>query len=60
MNEWYHYALLIVVGFAVGLIIVFKPKMKMIEVQGQLSGKYLWLSIVFAIYEGFINAELGF
>ncbi len=56
--------ILAIVMIAVVLIIIFKPKMKLIEMQERLTGKYLWLSIIvfffFGIYGGFINAGLGF
>ncbi|MEX0361245.1 MULTISPECIES: sulfite exporter TauE/SafE family protein [Flagellimonas] len=56
--------ILAMVMLAVVLIIIFKPKLKLEEMQERLTGKYLWLSIVvfffFGIYGGFINAGLGF
>ncbi|MEO1485341.1 MAG: sulfite exporter TauE/SafE family protein [Bacteroidota bacterium] len=56
--------ILAMVMLAVVLIIIFKPKMRMEEMQERLTGKYLWLGIVvfffFGIYGGFINAGLGF
>lgn len=56
--------ILAMVMMAVVLVIIFKPKMKLMEMQERLTGKYLWLSIVvfffFGIYGGFINAGLGF
>lgn len=56
--------ILAMVMLAVVLIIIFKPKMKLVEMQERLTGKYLWLSILvfffFGIYGGFINAGLGF
>jgi len=49
---------------AVVLIIIFKPKMKIFDIQERLTGKHLWIAIVafffFGIYGGFINAGLGF
>ncbi len=49
---------------AVVLIIIFKPKMKLAEMQERITGKYLWIGIgaffLFGIYGGFINAGLGF
>ena len=49
---------------AVVLIIIFKPKMKLAEMQERLTGKYLWIGMIafflFGIYGGFINAGLGF
>ncbi|MEM9078653.1 MAG: sulfite exporter TauE/SafE family protein [Bacteroidota bacterium] len=56
--------ILAMVMIAVVLIIIFKPKMKLEEMEERLTGKYLWLGIVvfffFGIYGGFINAGLGF
>ena len=56
--------ILAIIMVAVVLIIIFKPKMRLEEMQERLTGKYLWLSIVvfffFGIYGGFINAGLGF
>ncbi|MDC6364861.1 MULTISPECIES: sulfite exporter TauE/SafE family protein [Flavobacteriaceae] len=56
--------ILAMVMLAVVLIIIFKPKMRMEEMEERLTGKYLWWSIVvfffFGIYGGFINAGLGF
>lgn len=56
--------ILAIVMITVVLIIIFKPKMRLEEMQERLTGKYLWLSIVvfffFGIYGGFINAGLGF
>lgn len=49
---------------AVVLLIIFKPKMKLAEMQERVTGKYLWIGIavffLFGIYGGFINAGLGF
>ncbi|WP_445384886.1 sulfite exporter TauE/SafE family protein [Robiginitalea sp. IMCC44478] len=56
--------ILAIIMVVVVLIIVFKPKMKVAELQERLSGKYLWLSIIafffIGIYGGFINAGIGF
>lgn len=56
--------ILAIIMVAVVLIIIFKPKMRLEEMQERLTGKYLWLSILafffFGIYGGFINAGLGF
>ena len=56
--------ILAIIMVIVVLIIVFKPKMKVAELQERLSGKYLWLSILafffIGIYGGFINAGIGF
>ncbi|MFD2098445.1 sulfite exporter TauE/SafE family protein [Flagellimonas iocasae] len=55
--------ILAIVMIAVILIIVFKPKMRLEDMQERLTGKYLWLGIIvfffFGIYGGFINAGLG-
>jgi uncharacterized membrane protein YfcA len=46
------------------VLIAFKPKVKLEDLQERLTGKYLWLGIfVFffiGIYGGFINAGIGF
>lgn len=56
--------ILAIIMVIVVLIIVFKPKMNVAELQERLSGKYLWLSIIafffIGIYGGFINAGIGF
>ncbi|MGX1929940.1 sulfite exporter TauE/SafE family protein [Flagellimonas sp. 2504JD4-2] len=56
--------ILAMVMLAVVLIIIFKPKMKLHEMEERLTGKYLWVSLIafffFGIYGGFINAGLGF
>lgn len=56
--------ILAVVMIAVILIIIFKPKTNLKDVQERLTGKYLWLGMLafffFGIYGGFINAGLGF
>lgn len=56
--------ILSVVMVVVVLIIIFKPKVRLDEMQERLNGKYLWLSVavffLFGIYGGFINAGLGF
>ncbi len=53
-----------VIMVIVVLIVVFKPKMKLAEMQELIVGKHLWLGIIafffFGIYGGFINAGLGF
>ncbi len=52
------------VMIVVVLIIVFKPKLKLTEMQERLTGKYLWIGCIvfffFGIYGGFINAGIGF
>ena len=54
--------ILAIVMIAVVLIIIFKPKMRIDEMQERLTGKYLWIALVvfffFGIYGGFINAGL--
>lgn len=56
--------ILAIVMIAVVLIIVFKPKIDVSNLEERLTGKYLWLGIIafffFGIYGGFINAGLGF
>ena len=56
--------ILAIIMVAVVLIIVFKPKIKIEELQERLTGKYLWLGIIafffIGIYGGFINAGIGF
>lgn len=56
--------ILAIVMISVVLIILFKPKLKLEEMQERLTRKYLWVSIIvfffFGIYGGFINAGLGF
>ncbi|WP_298476068.1 sulfite exporter TauE/SafE family protein [uncultured Maribacter sp.] len=56
--------ILSMVMMAVVLIIIFKPKIKIADLEERLTGKYLWVGIIafffFGIYGGFINAGLGF
>jgi len=56
--------ILAIIMIVVVLIIIFKPKMKVEDLQERLTGKYLWIDIIafffFGIYGGFINAGLGF
>jgi len=56
--------ILAIIMIVVVLIIIFKPKMKVEDLQERLTGKYLWIGIIafffFGIYGGFINAGLGF
>lgn len=56
--------ILAIVMVVVVLIILFKPKMKLEDLQERITGKYLWVGIIafffFGIYGGFINAGLGF
>ncbi len=62
-GEAFNRILAIVMMIIVG-VIIFKPKMSVLEMQERITGKYLWLGIVvfffFGIYGGFINAGLGF
>lgn len=56
--------ILAIVMMVVVCIILFKPKMKLAEMEERITGKYLWIGIIvfffFGIYGGFINAGLGF
>ncbi len=56
--------ILAVIMIVVVIIIVFRPKMKLEELQERITGKYLWVGIIafffFGIYGGFINAGIGF
>ncbi len=56
--------ILAIVMIVVVLIIVFKPKIKLEELQERVVGKHLWIGVLafffFGIYGGFINAGLGF
>ena len=56
--------ILAIVMLSVVLIIIFKPKIKITDLEERLTGKYLWLGVIvfffFGIYGGFINAGLGF
>lgn len=56
--------ILALVMIIVVLLILFKPKLKTMDLQERLTGKYLWVGIIafffFGIYGGFINAGLGF
>ncbi len=56
--------ILAIVMLSVVLIIIFKPKIKITNLEERLTGKYLWVGILvfffFGIYGGFINAGLGF
>jgi uncharacterized membrane protein YfcA len=55
--------ILAVIMIVVILLIVFKPKMKVDDLQEKLKGKPLWIAVIafffFGIYGGFINAGLG-
>lgn len=56
--------ILAIIMLSVVLIIIFKPKMRLNEMEERLTGKYLWIGMLvfffFGIYGGFINAGLGF
>ncbi|MEE9362257.1 MAG: sulfite exporter TauE/SafE family protein [Cellulophaga sp.] len=56
--------ILAVIMMVVVLIILFKPKIDVKELEERITGKYLWIGIIafffFGIYGGFINAGLGF
>lgn len=56
--------ILAIIMVTVIVIIIFKPKTNLQNVQERLTGKYLWIGIIafffFGIYGGFINAGLGF
>ncbi|TFG75251.1 MAG: sulfite exporter TauE/SafE family protein [Flavobacteriales bacterium] len=55
--------ILAIIMIIVVLLILFKPKMKLEEMQERITGKHLWIGILafffFRIYGGFINAGLG-
>ncbi|MEX0274150.1 MAG: sulfite exporter TauE/SafE family protein, partial [Flavobacteriaceae bacterium] len=56
--------ILSIVMMAVVVLILFKPKMKMTELEERITGKYRWIGMLafffFGIYGGFINAGIGF
>ncbi|MFM1878958.1 MAG: hypothetical protein RLZZ241_1824 [Bacteroidota bacterium] len=56
--------ILAIIMIVVVVLITFKPKVKLSELQERLTGKYLWLGILIfffiGIYGGFINAGIGF
>ncbi len=56
--------ILAIIMIVVVCIIIFKPKMKLEELEERVTGKHLWIGIIafffFGIYGGFINAGLGF
>ncbi len=56
--------ILAVIMIAVVVIILFKPKVSLKDLEERVTGKYLWIGIIafffFGIYGGFINAGLGF
>lgn len=56
--------ILAIIMIAVVLLIVFKPKVSLAELEERITGKYLWIGVLafffFGIYGGFINAGIGF
>jgi len=56
--------ILAIIMVAVVLIIIFKPKVNIAELEERITGKYLWMGIIafffIGIYGGFINAGIGF
>jgi uncharacterized membrane protein YfcA len=56
--------ILAIIMIIVVLIIVFKPKINLENLEERLTGKYLWIGMIafffFGIYGGFINAGIGF
>lgn len=64
INENLFNKILAIIMVTVLLIILFKPKVKVEDLNERLTGKYLWLGIIvffiLGIYGGFINAGIGF
>ncbi len=56
--------ILAIIMVAVVLIIIFKPRVSVAELEERITGKYLWIGIIafffIGIYGGFINAGIGF
>ncbi|MGB5507289.1 sulfite exporter TauE/SafE family protein [Robiginitalea sp.] len=56
--------ILAIIMVVVVLIIIFKPKVNVAELEERITGKYLWIGILafffIGIYGGFINAGIGF
>ena len=56
--------ILAIIMVAVVLIIIFKPRVSVAELEERITGKYLWIGITafffIGIYGGFINAGIGF
>ena len=56
--------ILAIIMIAVVLLIVFKPKVSVADLQERVTGKYKWIGMIafffFGIYGGFINAGIGF
>ena len=56
--------ILAIIMVAVVLIIIFKPRVNVAELEERITGKYLWMGMLafffIGIYGGFINAGIGF
>ena len=56
--------ILAIIMIAVVLLLIFKPKVSLADLEERVTGKYLWIGVVafffFGIYGGFINAGIGF
>ncbi|MGB5315831.1 MAG: sulfite exporter TauE/SafE family protein [Robiginitalea sp.] len=56
--------ILAIIMVVVVLIIIFKPKVNIAELEERITGKYLWIGMLafffIGIYGGFINAGIGF
>ncbi|MDM9632152.1 sulfite exporter TauE/SafE family protein [Robiginitalea aurantiaca] len=56
--------ILAIIMVIVVLIIIFKPKVNVSELEERITGKYLWIGMLafffIGIYGGFINAGIGF
>jgi uncharacterized membrane protein YfcA len=56
--------ILAIIMVAVVLIIIFKPRVSVAELEERITGKYLWIGMLafffIGIYGGFINAGIGF
>ncbi len=56
--------ILAIIMIAVVLLIVFRPRIKVTDLEERLTGKYMWAGIIafffIGIYGGFINAGIGF
>ncbi|MGB5189966.1 sulfite exporter TauE/SafE family protein [Robiginitalea sp.] len=56
--------ILAIIMVVVVLIIIFKPKVNVAELEERITGKYLWIGMLafffIGIYGGFINAGIGF
>lgn len=56
--------ILAIIMVVVVLIIIFKPKVNVAELEERITGKYLWIGMIafffIGIYGGFINAGIGF